>query len=275
MREEASGWCRLWDISTQVTCASFPQARADNDVLVVSLFVNPTQFGPSEDLDRYPRDLDRDRALTKEAGVDVLFLPSMETMYPDGPSHQEVWVEPGSLATYLDGASRPSHFRGVATVVTKLFNLVQPQRSYFGQKDFQQALIVQRMARDLAFDTCIVIVPTVRDDDGLAVSSRNVFLSSHEREQATVIPRALDLARTLIAEGQRDSGLIVQRMKALIERDAPLGRIDFIEAASTATLAPMTTITGDAVIALAMYVGDTRLIDNTVVRFVDGVPHFQ
>lgn len=163
------------------------RARADNDVLVVSLFVNPTQFGPSEDLDRYPRDLGRDRALTKEAGVDVLFLPSMETMYPDGPSHQEVWVEPGSLATYLDGASRPSHFRGVATVVTKLFNLVQPQRSYFGQKDFQQALIVQRMARDLAFDTCIVIVPTVRDDDGLAVSSRNVFLSSHEREQATVI----------------------------------------------------------------------------------------
>jgi pantoate--beta-alanine ligase len=249
-------------------------ARAENDVVVASIFVNPTQFGPSEDLLRYPRDLERDRAIARNTGVDLLFVPDVEAMYPDGPDHQRIWVEAGGLAAHLDGASRPFHFRGVATVVAKLFNLVQPHRAYFGQKDGQQALIVQRMVRDLAFDVAIVVVPTVRDIDGLAVSSRNVYLSEEERQQASVIPRAFALARTLILEGHTDSREITDRMRALIEQDAPLARIDFIEVASTATIEPVPTIGGEAIIALAAFFGSTRLIDNLVVRFTDGTPQF-
>lgn len=249
-------------------------ARAENDVVVASIFVNPTQFGPSEDLLRYPRDLERDRAIARNTGVDLLFVPDVAAMYPDGPDHQRIWVEAGGLAAHLDGASRPFHFRGVATVVAKLFNLVQPHRAYFGQKDGQQALIVQRMVRDLAFDIAIVIVPTVRDIDGLAVSSRNVYLSEEERQQASVIPRAFALARTLILAGHTDSREITDRMRALIERDAPLARIDFVDVASTATIEPVATIGGEAMIALAAYFGSTRLIDNLVVQFTDGTPQF-
>jgi pantoate--beta-alanine ligase len=251
------------------------KARADNDVVVASIFVNPTQFGPTEDLQRYPRDLDRDRARARGAGVDVLFVPDVQTMYPDGPDHQEIWIEPGSLAAHLDGAGRPLHFRGVATVVTKLFNLVQPHRAYFGQKDGQQALIVQRLVRALAYDIAIVIVPTARDADNLALSSRNVYLSEEERKHATAIPRALALARALILAGQRDSREIVEGMQELIEREAPHARVDFIEIAATATISPVSTIDGDAMIALAVYFGGTRLIDNTIVRFVAGQPHFE
>jgi pantoate--beta-alanine ligase len=251
------------------------RARANDDVVVASVFVNPTQFGPTEDLDRYPRDLNRDRTMARNAGVDILFVPNERAMYPDGPDHQDIWVEPGVLAAHLDGARRPFHFRGVATVVTKLFNIVQPHRAYFGQKDVQQALVIERMVRELAFEVDIVVVPTVRDADDLALSSRNVFLSSEERVEATAIPRALALARTLIADGQRDSGLIVERMQTLISRDAPLARIDFIEVASRATIAPVPRVDNDALVALAVYVGTTRLIDNMIVRFVDGVPHFQ
>lgn len=250
------------------------RARTDNDVVVASIFVNPTQFGPSEDLLRYPRDLDRDRAIAGQAGVDILFVPDVRTMYPDGPDHQEVWVEPGSLAAYLDGASRPTHFRGVATVVTKLFNLVHPHRAYFGQKDGQQAIIVGRMARDLAFDIEIIVVPTVREVDGLAISSRNVYLSPEERSQATAIPNALALARTLILEGCRDSRDIMERMRTVIERVAPLARLDFIGVVATDTMAPVSTIAGETMIALAVYVGATRLIDNLIVRFADGAPEF-
>ncbi len=250
-------------------------ARADNDVVVASIFVNPTQFGPSEDLLRYPRDLERDRAIAKEVGVDVLFVPDAETMYPDGPDHQEIWVDPGSLAAHLDGASRPFHYRGVATVVAKLFNLVQPHRAYFGQKDGQQSLIVGRMARDLAFGIAVVTVPTVREADGLALSSRNVFLSPDERSQAVAIPKALALARNLILDGgHRDARGIAERMRALIEREAPLARIDFIGVVATDTIAPVSTIAGDSMIALAVYFGGARLIDNETVRFIDGTPHF-
>lgn len=250
------------------------RARADNDVVVASIFVNPTQFGPSEDLLRYPRDLDRDRVIAEQAGVDILFVPAAETMYPNGPEHQEIWVDPGSLAAHLDGASRPFHFRGVATVVAKLFNLVQPHRAYFGQKDGQQALIIERMAEELAYGITIVTVPTVRDADGLALSSRNVFLSPQERSQAVVIPQALTLARTLILEGRRDWAEIVAPMQALIEREAPLARIDFIGAVATDTIAPVSIITGNTMIALAVYFGGTRLIDNLRVRFTDGTPRF-
>jgi pantoate--beta-alanine ligase len=250
------------------------EARAANDVVVVSIFVNPTQFGPSEDLDRYPRDLERDRAIAREADVDVLFVPDVDTMYPDGPGNQEIWVEPGKLAAHVDGASRPQHFRGVATVVAKLFNLVQPHRAYFGQKDGQQAFIVDRMTRDLAYDTSVVIVPTVREVDGLAVSSRNVYLSSEERRQAPALSHALAIARAMILDGQRESGLIEDAMKRAIEAEAPLARIEFIAVADAGMLAPFSRVDRDAVIVLAVFFGATRLIDNIVVRFVDGAARF-
>jgi len=247
------------------------EARASDDLVVVSIFVNPTQFGPSEDLDRYPRDIGRDRAISREASVDLLFVPDVDTMYPDGPGSQKIWVEPGQLAVHLDGASRPGHFRGVATVVAKLLNLIQPHRAYFGQKDGQQAFIVDRMTRDLAFDTSIVIVPTVREADGLAMSSRNVYLSVEEREQAPAISHALAVARAVILDGQRDFEPIEQAMRRTIELEAPLARIDFIAAADTDTVAPVSRIDHDALIAVAVYFGGTRLIDNIVVRYVEGV----
>jgi pantoate--beta-alanine ligase len=246
-------------------------ARAANDLVVVTIFVNPTQFGPSEDLERYPRDMARDRLIAGEAGVDVLFVPDVDTMYPDGPGNQEVWVEPGSLAAHLDGASRPGHFRGVATVVAKLFNLIQPHRAYFGQKDGQQAFIVDRMTRELAFDTSIVMVPTVREADGLAMSSRNVYLSSEERKQAPAISHALAVARAMILDGRREFEPIEQAMRRSIALQAPLARIDFIAVADTTTLAPVSRIDHDALVALAVYFSATRLIDNIVVRFIDGV----
>src|SRR5947209_4958729 len=169
--------------------------RADNDLSVLSIFVNPTQFRPGEDFGRYPRDLPRDRELAVAHGVDLLFIPTVEQMYPDGIEGQRVWVEPGALENDLEGAARPGHFRGVATVVTKLFHVVQPDRAYFGQKDAQQASIVQRMVRDLAMAIQIRIIPTVREQSGLALSSRNVYLSDREREQAAGLFNALGQAR--------------------------------------------------------------------------------
>lgn len=250
------------------------EARAANDLVVVSIFVNPTQFGPSEDLDRYPRDLDRDRALIKLAGVDLLFVPDEATVYPRGPDHQEVWLDPGKLAATLDGASRPHHFRGVATVVAKLFVLMQPDRAYFGQKDGQQAFIVTALARDLAFDTAVVVVPTVREADGLALSSRNVYLSSEQRRQAPALYQALREARSMIAAGERNAVRIETAMLHVVKQTAPDARIDFITVADARSLAPMPRLDTDAFIALAAFFGSTRLIDNVVVRFVDGSPHF-
>jgi pantoate--beta-alanine ligase len=254
--------------------ALMAEARAQNDLVVVSIFVNPTQFGPSEDLDRYPRDLDRDRSIARDAGVDVLFVPDLQVMYPDGPDGQRVWAEPGTLAVHLDGASRPGHFRGVATVVAKLLNLVQPDRAYFGQKDGQQAFIVDRMVRDLAFNTRIEVVPTVREADGLAMSSRNVYLSDEERRQAPALSHALAVAQDMILSGQRESVRIERAMHQVIAAEAPLAQIDFIAVADAGTLAPTPTLSGDALIALAVSFGATRLIDNVIVRFERGVPHF-
>jgi pantoate--beta-alanine ligase len=254
--------------------ALIAEARAGNDLVVVSIFVNPTQFGPWEDLDRYPRDLQRDRSIARDAGVDVLFLPDLEVMYPDGPDGQHVWVDPGALALNLDGASRRGHFRGVATVVAKLFNLVQPDRAYFGQKDGQQAFIVHRMVQDLAFATTIEIVPTVREADGLAMSSRNIYLSDQERRQAPALRHALSVARELILSGQRESASIENSMQQVIAAEAPLAQIDFITVADAGTLAPTPTLHGDTLIALAVSFGATRLIDNMIVRFEHGVPNF-
>lgn len=252
------------------------RARAENDLVVMSVFVNPTQFGPHEDFDRYPRDLEADRRFAAERGVDVLFTPDVSTMYPGGAADQAVWVEPGPLAAYLDGATRPGHFRGVATVVAKLFNLVQPDRAYFGQKDGQQAVIVARMARDLAFPIEIHVVPTVREGDGLALSSRNVYLSPAERAQATIFCRALELAREQIEAGERDPQRLEHSMREFIAGAAPLARVDFVTVADLDTLQPIRErLDRDALIALAVFFGSTRLIDNMIVRFVDGVPRMQ
>jgi pantoate--beta-alanine ligase len=250
-------------------------AREETDVVVMSVFVNPTQFGPSEDFERYPRDLARDRALAERRGVDILFTPDTATLYPDGTDRQTVWVEPGSLAVYLCGASRSGHFRAVATVVAKLFNLVQPDRAYFGQKDGQQAVIVSRMARELSFPVEVRVMPTVREQDGLALSSRNVYLSARERDQAVILWRALNLARGMIDRGERDAQAIERAMRDCIASDAPLGRLDYASVADLGTLQPISGhITGDVIVALAVYFGSTRLIDNMMVRLGASGPAF-
>ena len=216
--------------------ALFEAARAENDVVIASLFVNPAQFGKGEDLDRYPRDEERDATLAEEAGVDVLFAPSADEMYPEGFS---TWVEVGELGEKLEGEFRPGHFRGVATVCLKLFNIVRPDRAYFGQKDVQQAAVVKQLVRDLNLGLEIRVVPTVRDDDGLALSSRNAYLSAEEREEALALPRALatkDLARARELLGDLD--------------------VDYLEEAN---------FNGRRVLAAAVRIGNTRLIDNVVL----------
>lgn len=251
------------------------RARADNDLLIMSIFVNPTQFGPGEDFERYPRDLERDSHLAVEVGVDIVFLPSTDTMYPRGPAGQRVWVEPRELASYLCGASRPGHFAGVATVVMKLLNMTQPDRAYFGQKDAQQAIIVRSMVEDLALPVEIVVLPTVREGDGLALSSRNVYLSPIERSQASVLHRSLEYAREALGSGERDSGVIEASMRRLIAEAAPLARIDYVEIADLDTLHPVQgRIERDVLVALAVYFGRTRLIDNMMVRFEGEAPGF-
>jgi pantoate--beta-alanine ligase len=251
------------------------EARRDTDLVVVSLFVNPTQFGPSEDFDRYPRDLERDRRLASDTGVDILFMPDMETMYPGGPGSQKLWMDAGDLASHLEGAARPGHFRGVATVVAKLFNLVSPDRAYFGQKDAQQSIIIARMVRDLAFPVEIVVVPTVREPDGLALSSRNVYLSPEQRSQASAISRSLKEARRLLSGGERNPRIVEEAMRELLEREAPLARIDYVAISDLTTLEPVAgTICGDVLISLAVFFDKTRLIDNIVARFRGSEAHF-
>jgi pantoate--beta-alanine ligase len=243
-------------------------AGEENELVVMSIFVNPTQFGPHEDLARYPRDLDRDRRLAQDAGIDILFVPDVDAVYPGGADEQVVWIDPGPLAAHMEGASRPGHFRGVATVVAKLLNMALPDRAYFGQKDAQQALLVTRMVQDLAFPVELRVIPTVREPDGLALSSRNVYLTSEQRAQAVSLHAALQLARQMIASGERSSAHITAAMRALIGRDAPAGRIDYVEVADLATLVPLTgSVKADALIALAVSFGSTRLIDNLIVRF--------
>lgn len=245
-------------------------ARTENDRVVVSNFVNPAQFGPREDLDRYPRDLDRDRAICEREGADLLFTPSSTEMYPEGTAGQMVWVEPGVLAQRLCGASRPGHFRGVATVVAKLFNIVQPDRAYFGQKDAQQATIITRMARELAFRTSVRVLPTVREPDGLALSSRNVNLSPQERTQAVALSRALQAAQQAILEGERDAAAVEEIMRRVVAESAPQGRLDYAEVVDLHALQPVTRLDRDILLAIAVYFSRARLIDNTVLRFSDG-----
>ncbi len=236
-------------------------ARAQDGHVVVSIFVNPTQFGPGEDYERYPRDSERDLSLLRDEGVDAVFMPSVGELYPEGAS---TFVEVEGLTEVLEGAHRPGHFRGVTTVVAKLFEIVQPARAYFGRKDAQQLLVVRRMARDLRFDVEIAGLPTVREPDGLALSSRNAYLSPEEREAAPVLSRALGRARELFAGGERDAERLREAMRSLIAGE-PLARVDYVSVADGETLRELDRLDRPALASLAVRIGATRLIDNTTL----------
>ncbi len=244
------------------------RAKSDCDVTVISVFVNPTQFGPHEDFAAYPRNLGRDQKLASDEGVDALFAPSVEELYPAG---FQTSVEVAELSAVLEGARRPGHFRGVATVVTKLFNIVKPDRAYFGQKDYQQLLLIERLVRDLNIPTTIVPVPTVREPDGLAMSSRNAYLSPEERRAATVLYRALQRAEELVKAGATDPVQVQAELEALIASE-PLAQSDYVALVHPDTLQPVTTL-ADAVtlVALAVRIGKVRLIDNALIA-PNGVP---
>ena len=237
------------------------QARAENPSVVVSIFVNPTQFGPHEDFKQYPHDPQRDLALLEKEGVDIVFMPSADEMYP--PKFNS-WVEVGKVAERLEGAARPGHFRGVATVVAKLFNIVQPDRAYFGQKDAQQLIVIRKMASDLDMSLEVVAVPTVREPDGLAMSSRNTYLNPEEKKAAVVLYQALTLAQKLWSEGEKDAQAIRQQMTDLIQKQ-PLADIDYISIADAETLDELDRVKPPALVSLAVRIGKTRLIDNVVV----------
>ncbi|MFA5115156.1 MAG: pantoate--beta-alanine ligase [Candidatus Omnitrophota bacterium] len=238
------------------------RARRDNDRVVISVFVNPTQFGPGEDFNKYPRDLSGDAAFCRKAGADVVFYPGARQMYPsDYKTYVEVW----DLSNVLCGNFRPGHFRGVATVLTKLFNIVQPDSAYFGQKDAQQAVIARRMARDLNMPLRIEVMPTVRDKDGLAMSSRNNYLSPQERKRALVLSLALKEAERLISRGRRYSSGIIADLKAFIRR-TPGIRVQYLEIVDPDTLRPLVKIKDKVLVVLAVHIGKTRLIDNIVVK---------
>jgi pantoate--beta-alanine ligase len=237
------------------------RARAENPSVAVSIFVNPTQFGPKEDFKQYPRDPERDLALLKKEGTDIVFMPSGEEMYPP---NFDSWVEVGSITERLEGAARSGHFRGVATVVAKLFNIVRPDRAYFGQKDAQQLLVIKKMTADLDMGIEIVAVPTVREPDGLAMSSRNSYLNAEERKQAVVLYQSLKLAQKLYADGEKDAKAIIEQMTALIGKQ-PLADIEYISIADAETLDELDVVKPPALISMAVRFGKTRLIDNVVV----------
>jgi pantoate--beta-alanine ligase len=234
------------------------QARIENSAVIVSIYVNPTQFGPREDFGAYPRDLNRDLDLLREGGVDIVFVPSDDQMYSPEFS---TWVDVEGVSKQLEGACRPGHFRGVATVVAKLFNIVQPTKAYFGQKDAQQVMVIKRMVADLNMAVEIVVVPTVREGDGLAMSSRNIYLSPEERKAAKILFRALTLARQLRLGGEKDAGKIRRQMAALIQKE-PLAKTDYVSIVDAETMEELNLIDRSALASLAVRIGKTRLIDN-------------
>jgi len=238
------------------------QARAENSSVVVSIFVNPTQFGPQEDFKHYPRDHELDLSILRKEKTDIVFMPSVTEMYP-APFNS--WVEVGKVTERLEGAARPTHFRGVTTVVAKLFNIVQPTRAYFGQKDAQQAIVIKKMVADLNMNLEVITVPTVREPDGVAMSSRNTYLNSEQRQAATVLYQALSLAQQLWSQGEKDAGRIRREMKAFIQKQ-PLADIDYVSIADTETLDELDTVKPPALVSLAVRIGKTRLIDNIVLE---------
>jgi pantoate--beta-alanine ligase len=237
------------------------RARAENDVVVASIFVNPTQFGPTEDFEKYPRDPQRDLTLLQQERADIVFMPSAVEMDPEGFSS---YVDVGGVTEVLEGAHRPGHFRGVATVVLNLFNIVQPTRAYFGQKDAQQLVVIRKMVNDLKLNVEVVPCPTVRETGGLAMSSRNVFLSPDERRAALILFRALSLAERLWRTGERDAGKLRDRLQGLMARE-PLASVDYISVAHPETLQELESMDGPTLVSLAIRIGETRLIDNLTV----------
>jgi pantoate--beta-alanine ligase len=238
------------------------RVKEQADLTVVSIFVNPAQFGPGEDFARYPRDLARDCDLLASEGVDVVFAPEADAIYPAGAT---TFVEVAGLSDVLEGRSRPGHFRGVATVVLTLFEIVRPDVAAFGQKDAQQVLVIRRMVRDLMLDVEVLVLPTKREEDGLALSSRNVYLSPEERRAARAIPRALEAARTLLAAGEKDAGALLGAARGPIEAE-PLLRIDYLELVDAERLEPVSRAHGEMLLVAAVFAGKTRLIDNLAIR---------
>lgn len=237
-------------------------ARSRCDMVVVSIFVNPSQFGPNEDFSKYPRSFDSDCAMLEKEKADYIFHPSVEEMYPVGAA---TWVTVEGLSEKLDGRSRPGHFRGVTTIVSKLFNVVQPDMAFFGQKDAAQVAIIRKMVRDLDFDLEIVVCPTVREADGLAMSSRNAYLNPEQRRQATVLYRALMRLQMLVDRGEKNARVLIAAGKQVMAEESSV-RLDYLEIVNPDTLDPVTEIGQGALIAVAAYVGTTRLIDNIVVH---------
>ncbi|MCH7621052.1 MAG: pantoate--beta-alanine ligase [Chloroflexi bacterium] len=238
------------------------RARQENQRLAVSIFVNPTQFSQGEDLSRYPRDLERDLALLRQEGVDLVYAPSSKEIYPPG---FDTWVDPGALADRLEGAARPGHFRGVATVVTKLFNLVRPDRAYFGQKDGQQVLVIQRLVLDLNLGVEVVVVPTVREPDGLALSTRNSYLTPEQRKAAPVIFRALSQALVLHRHGMAGGEELRSVVRRILELEPLVEQIEYVSLADCGTLEELDVIAGRAMLSVAVRLGQTRLIDNLIL----------
>ena len=238
------------------------KARENNDKVVVSIFVNPMQFGPAEDLDSYPRDLNRDAKLCEDAGVDIIFHPEPEEMYADGFCS---YVDMNGLTTELCGKTRPIHFRGVQTVVLKLFHIVTPDRAYFGQKDAQQLAVIKRMVKDLNVDTEIIGCPIIREEDGLAKSSRNTYLSPEERKAALVLSRSVLLGEKMVKEGERDCKKVIAAMTEEIEKE-PLAKIDYVKIVDLSTMQQIDTIEHGILAAMAVYIGKTRLIDNFMIE---------
>ncbi|MGM0501436.1 MAG: pantoate--beta-alanine ligase [Bacillota bacterium] len=243
--------------------ALMKQAKKENDVVIVSIFVNPTQFGPGEDYDQYPRDIDRDAELAASVGVDAVFNPDSSEIYTPNFS---TTVEVSGITDKLCGARRPGHFSGVCTIVTKLFNIITPRRAYFGQKDAQQVAVIKKMVRELNFDIVIKTVPIVREEDGLAVSSRNKYLDQEQREAATVLYEALQLAKKMVRnDGCREGKAIREQTIEFIEQE-PLADIDYVEVVNQNDLEQAEVIEGKVLIAVAVYIGETRLIDNLMME---------
>jgi pantoate--beta-alanine ligase len=238
------------------------QSRAENSVVIASIFVNPTQFGPTEDFKSYPRDTERDLAMLEKEKTDIVFMPSAEEMYPEGFNS---WVDVEKVTDRLEGSYRPGHFKGVATVVAKLFNIVEPARAYFGQKDAQQVLVIKKMVADLNMNLEVVVAPTVRESDGLAMSSRNVYLNPKERQAAIVLFKALTLARNRREKGERNAETVRQEMTSLISQE-PLAKIEYVSIADAQTLEELLKIDRPALASLAVRLGKTRLIDNMLLE---------
>ena len=239
------------------------RARADNLTVAVSIFVNPTQFGDENDLNQYPRDLDGDLELLRQHGVDLVYVPTIDEVYPEG---FDTWVDVGLLADKLEGLHRPGHFRGVATVVSKLFSMMRPDRAYFGQKDGQQSVVIQKLARDLDMGVEVVVMPTIREPDGLAMSSRNVQLSPEHRQAAPAVYRALCEAYRLWADGERNGDNLREVAKDILRSEPRINFIDYVSVASMSTLDEVALVTGRAILSAAVHMGSVRLIDNLVLE---------